>query len=301
MASLLDSKSATELAASLERGEVLHYSVAPLALPQGDELAFLLHQQQGRRGHKGIGYRPATHQATGYVRTGEADQSTRLVDLFTTFSKAVTAWLNRNFPFYREGLKLDTVSYRPHEEATRSSRTTERTNLLHIDAFPDRPTHGDRILRVFANVNPTEPRVWITSDPFVELLRRYGKAAGLPGEFRPSLLARIKEQVRSLILPRGGPRSDYDSFMLRLHNYLKLNTAFQTHCAKTIWHFQPGSVWLAMTDACSHAVLRGRYALEHSYFIARSALVVPEESPIAHLERFCAQPPAPSVALRRAA
>jgi hypothetical protein len=47
-------------------------------------------------------------------------------------------------------------------------------------------------------------------------------------------------------------------------------------------------VWLAMTDACSHAVLRGRFALEHSYFVPSSALAVPDESPAALLEQVCA-------------
>ena len=37
------------------------------------------------------------------------------------------------------------------------------------------------------------------------------------------------------------------------------------------------SAWLAMTDACSHSVLRGRYALEHSYFVAPANLALPAE------------------------
>jgi hypothetical protein len=40
-----------------------------------------------------------------------------------------------------------------------------------------------------------------------------------------------------------------------------------------------------MTDACSHAVLRGRFALEHSFFVSPSVLAVPEESPAALLAR----------------
>ena len=50
------------------------------------------------------------------------------------------------------------------------------------------------------------------------------------------------------------------------------------------------AAWLAFTDVCSHAVLRGRYALEHSYFVAPEALALPDESPPALLARACGMP-----------
>jgi hypothetical protein len=76
--------------------------------------------------------------------------------------------------------------------------------------------------------------------------------------------------------------------MLRLHDYLKGNDDFQ-RCNRRVWHFPPGSVWLAMTDACSHAVLRGRFALEHSFFIAGGVLARPDLSPEGLLaQRSCA-------------
>ena len=75
--------------------------------------------------------------------------------------------------------------------------------------------------------------------------------------------------------------------MLRFHDFLKKNDTFQEHCSKRFWNFQPGSAWLAMTDTTSHAALRGRYALEHSYFICPQTLALPAESPSALLERAC--------------
>ena len=75
--------------------------------------------------------------------------------------------------------------------------------------------------------------------------------------------------------------------MLRFHDYLKANDEFQERGPKRFWTFPPGACWLAMTDTASHAVLRGRYALEHSYFIAPEALALPEESPAALLARLC--------------
>jgi hypothetical protein len=75
--------------------------------------------------------------------------------------------------------------------------------------------------------------------------------------------------------------------MLRLHDYLKANEEFQERGPKQFWKFPPGSAWLAITDTCSHAVLRGRFALEHSYFLAPESLALPDESPPAILERLC--------------
>jgi hypothetical protein len=85
-------------------------------------------------------------------------------------------------------------------------------------------------------------------------------------------------------------RSAYDSFMLRFHNFLKANEEFQEHCPKLYWNFEPGATWLAITDTATHAVLRGRYALEHSYFLPPDVLAVPAESPAALLERACGVP-----------
>jgi hypothetical protein len=86
----------------------------------------------------------------------------------------------------------------------------------------------------------------------------------------------------------GRPRwSAYDSFMLRFHHFLKAHEAFQERCPKRFWKFPPGSLWLAFTDTVSHAVLRGRYALEHSIFVPLNCLEIPEESPAALLERAC--------------
>ena len=78
--------------------------------------------------------------------------------------------------------------------------------------------------------------------------------------------------------------------MLRFHDFLKANDEFQERCFKRYWSFPPGSTWLAMTDTASHAVLRGRYALEHSYFVAPQSLALPEESPPALLARACGRP-----------
>jgi hypothetical protein len=267
----------------LERGELVTYPSSSFALPQGDELALLFGLQLAGLS-KNISFDPASKRVNGYVRQAKA-QHEPLDRLFAAFSRNVTDWLAALLPPYSKAWALDRATFRSEEEATRRLRLTARNDLLHIDAFPNRPSQGRRILRVYVNVNPTEPRVWLTSEPFAKLLERYGEDAGLPGRQRGQWLERAGASVLGVFRPGQGRRSSYDRFMLRFHNFLKLHEEFQERGAKHLWSFAPGSVWLAMTDACSHAVLRGRYALEHSYFVPSSVLALPDEAPAALIER----------------
>jgi hypothetical protein len=273
----------------LERGGVLSYPEAPFPVPAGDDLTFLLGQRLGRFSHKNISYNPATGRAAGFVAQGSAETE-RLQRLFADFSRTTTDWLFRTFPRYKDGCELDRISFRPLEESTRRLRQTARNDLVHVDAFPGRPSQGRRILRVFVNVNPTEPRVWMTSDPFARLFARYGALAGLPGQHHGSWLRQFRGAVLGLFVPGRKRRSEYDAFMLRFHNFLKANDMFQEKGSKRLWTFPPGSAWVAMTDTCSHAVLRGRYALEHSYFVRPDVLALPHESPAAILAGACGRP-----------
>lgn len=272
----------------LERGEVVAFSTSPFELPAGDDAEFLLAQTLASRAHKNISYDPTTGRSGGFARRSRA-QSQRLTRILAEFAHRATAWLAGYLPRYSVRWTLDRISYRPLEEATRRLRRKSRNDLLHVDAFPSRPSHGNRILRLFANVNPTQPRVWATSYPFGELLRRYGAAAGLPDSRQP-LSTNIKNTMLRIFNPKRAERSDYDSFMLRFHDYLKNNDQFQEREPKCVWKFPPGSVWLAMTDTCSHAVLSGQYALEHSYFIAPESQVLPDESPSALLGKAAGRP-----------
>src|SRR5262249_14440820 len=149
-------------------GEILYYATCPFSLPQGGDHQFLLEQRLGP-GHKNIGYDPTSGKVSGFRPQGP-EQSARLRGLFNDFSRSATSWLAGLLPGYAAGWQLDRVSYRPEEEATRRLRLTARNDLLHVDAFPSRPTGGHRILRLFVNINLTDPRVWVTSDPFSKLL-----------------------------------------------------------------------------------------------------------------------------------
>ncbi len=275
-----------DLAERLERGELIYHPVCPFPLPAEADRAFLARQRVAVAAHKNISYDPAGGRLAGFARRSE-EQAERLRQVLASFSRSVTAWLGEQLPRYRERWQPDRASYRPLEEATRHLRPHARNDLLHIDTFPTRPSQGWRILRVFVNVNPTEPRVWVTSETFAHLLAHYGRAAGLPG--RGGWAARVLRAFPRLLGARRPARSPYDGFMLRFHHFLKSCDDFQDRAAKRVWGFAPGSMWMAMTDGVSHAALRGSHALEHSYFIAPETLALPGESPAALLARACAR------------
>lgn len=252
---------------------------------------FLFRQQVGQ-GHKNLCWRPEDDSITGYIREGP-EQETRLRELLRSFAHAAEAWLGNQFPGYAAHWRPDRASFRPEEEATRRSRRTARNDLLHIDSFPSRPSNGWRILRLFVNLHRTDARVWATSDTFDVLLARFGRKVGLPGG-GSGLTRLLGDGLLRLFQPTG--RSEYDRFMLRLHHFLKNDDGYQDRASRRLWTLPPGSCWLAFTDFIAYADLRGRYALERTFFIPPEALLRPELSPVRLLERACGMPVAPHAA-----
>jgi hypothetical protein len=124
--------------------------------------------------------------------------------------------------------------------------------------------------------------------------KRYAQDAGLNEvaartasplrQFRNHLLRGL-HTLRLPVLPR----SPYDEFMLRFHDYLKRNQEFQSS-TRYQFEFPPGSTWLAFTDVLPHSVQSGQYALEQTFIVARESLAAPANAPIAILERLCGKP-----------
>jgi 3-deoxy-D-manno-oct-2-ulosonic acid (Kdo) hydroxylase len=270
----------------LEGGEIVVFEPCPFALPAAEELAFLRRQRPGASIHKDISFNPARETVTGFAHESPV-QASRLREILGAFAQAAAAWLAGLLPAYARSWHSDRVSFRPEEEATRKLRMTARNDLLHFDAFPSRPTGGRRILRLFVNINPTDPRVWATSETFRQVFDRYGVHAGLPGSTADGWPQRLGQGLLSLFQPGAARRTPYDNFMLRLHHFLKTNSEFQERSARRLWHFPPGAAWLVFADAVSHAELRGQFAMEHSFFIASGALALPDESPLAILDKAC--------------
>jgi hypothetical protein len=274
----------------LEAGNVVLFPITPFALSDTSK-EFLRHLDfSGGAVHKNIAYRPALDRVTGFDAKG-VERAT-LHNVFREYSRNVIDFTRELVPEYASAWKLDYASFRPLEERERNLPLNKRNDLIHTDAFPSRPTQGDLILRVFTNIHPSEPRVWITSDPFDVVAARYARDAGLDAlaAKMPSSTHRVRDRLLRVLIGLGipvVPRSAYDEFMLRFHEYLKRNEEFQSNCTKYRFAFPAGSTWLAFTDVLPHSVESGQYALEQTFIISRKLMAVPANAPVAILERLC--------------
>ncbi len=83
------------------------------------------------------------------------------------FGRRRTQLIHGLLPHYTPALRLAPTSYRPAQVETRVQSWRADDRRLHVDSFPSRPNYGERILRVFTNVNPEgAPRVWRVGEPF---------------------------------------------------------------------------------------------------------------------------------------
>ena len=273
----------------LEEGQILLFHTFPYDFPEHDRQFILSQRWAEARLHKNVSYRPTQDVLRGF--SGDEPSLSEMRRVMRSYSAQVIQFLARFLLPYAGRWSLDFASFRPLEEEGRQLPLHKRNDLLHVDAFPSRPTRGSRILRVFTNLHPTKARVWLTTDRFGELAKRFAFEAGLPqlaggGSFLRRKLLRLG---RALGFP-GGDRSPYDRFMLRFHDYLKENSAFQADCPKYKLEFPPLATWLVFSDGVPHAVVSGQFALEQTVLVHPSALVAPQHAPIRVLESLCGCP-----------
>ncbi len=275
--------------AQLEAGDILFFPQTPIHL-NDDELGFLRGAQQtNSRMHKNVAYKPAADKVSGQDDAMPAEDLERLRAIMHKYSRAVTDFLSHFLSPYQRRWRLDYASFRPQEEENRDLPLRKRNDLLHTDAFPTRPTYGARILRFFNNINPERTRNWITTEPFADIAPKFApNDLPLPG-VQSGVGKMLRNAANFTGVAKAVPslkRSPYDDFMMRFHNFLKENEAFQRDCPKQHWNFPPGSSWMVYTDTVSHAVLSGQYALEQTFLVAPEAMVRPEISPLGVLERL---------------
>ena len=175
---------------------------ARFPLPRGRRHGVPAGAAPGQPGPQERQLRPAAGRASGYRRQS-AEQAERLR------APAGAVRVAASPPGWRPRCPATPPPGSPTWSATARSkrrrgrlRLKARNDLLHVDAFPTRPTNGWRILRGFANVNPTEPRVWVTSEPFARLLERYGAAAGLPGDTGIDWVRRVQRRRAATVPAR---------------------------------------------------------------------------------------------------
>ena len=137
-------------------------------------------------------------------------------------------------PAYGPHLRMAPTSFRPAQVETRVQSWRADDRRLHVDSFPSRPNYGERILRVFTNVNPGR-------------LRRASGAWASPSRTWPSASCRAPSPIRA-----GRPRrckalhvtkslrSEYDHLMLQLHDGMKSDLDYQRERAAGDGGLSPG-------------------------------------------------------------
>src|SRR5579859_3814075 len=167
----------SSMADRLEEGHIVYFPQCPFPLPSEDDQVFLREETPKHLGRKNISY----HPETGRVHGLQADRAVveRVTRLLKETSQRIEEFLKSTIPSFTQGWKVATCSFRPMEEAGRNLSAHASNERIHVDAGAYGATHGDRILRFFININPTEDRVWISKGSFPKLLDTYGPPAGL--------------------------------------------------------------------------------------------------------------------------
>jgi hypothetical protein len=210
---------------------------------------------------------------------GSAQDLAALSRMVARFAASAADLVTALFPRYAPYVKRARTSFRPQPAVGRAVSWRKDDSRLHVDAFPSRPNHGERILRVFSNVSPVEDRVWRVGESFENVARTFLPRIRRPLPGAPALLA--------LVHATKGMRSEYDHLMLGLHDRAKADLDYQKRCGQQIVHFPPGTTWLCFSDQVMHAAVSGQHMLEQTIHVPLAALYDPQSSPLAILERLC--------------
>ena len=209
---------------------------------------------------------------------GAAADLAELAAMIARFAASAADLVVTLFPRYAPYVQRARTSFRPQPAVGRNVSWRKDDSRLHVDAFPSRPNHGERILRVFCNVSPGEDRVWRVGETFEAVARR----------FLPRIRRQIPGEARWLaaLHVTKGVRSPYDHLMLGLHDRAKADPDYQANCSQQIVRFAPGTTWLCFSDQVMHAAVSGQYMLEQTIDLPLAALYDRERSPLAILERL---------------
>ncbi|HVT34996.1 MAG TPA: Kdo hydroxylase family protein [Nevskiaceae bacterium] len=265
---------AARLTAQLEQGGVLRFAALPFAVNDAERALFDPKILSGAR--KNISYDLARDRLAGAADDAVTPLLHGMLKRYATQAQALVHAL---FPHYRGALQPGRSSFRPAEIAGRASSVKKDDTRLHVDAFPATPLQGRRILRVFTNVNPDgKTRHWRVGEPFAQVAERFAQPVdALPGIARRLLrAARITKSYRTA----------YDDLMLKTHDAMKMDDAYQDSVPREDVHFAPGETWVVYSDQVSHAALAGQHLMEQTFYLPADKMLDPDQSPLRVLERL---------------
>ena len=214
---------------------------------------------------------------------GSAAEQAQLAAMVARFRQQALQLIDGLLPEYRGRLRFAPTSFRPRQVETRRQSVRADDQRMHVDAFPSRPNYGERILRVFANINPAGvPRVWRVGDDFETVARQFLPRA------KPYRLWQAKA-LNALHVTKS-LRSEYDHLMLQLHDAMKRDEAYQKSGAQVTVPFAAGSVWVCYSDQATHAVMSGQFMMEQTLYLPPGREANPQASPLAILTRLVGRP-----------
>ncbi len=258
---------------SLEKGSVVYLPKLPFAL--GEEEALLLSPEFVKPGVKNISYNALTKDLRGMKASHDVEE--RMVEMMQRYVDFSKKLIDSLFPHYKGHYELGKTSYRPVEIQGRESSYRKDDTRLHVDAFPSNPNQGKRILRVFSNINPhNKPRHWRIGEPFTNVAESFLPQISTPIKGKHFLL-KTMGITKTL-------RSDYDHYMLKMHNRMKADSKYQKEVSQEAFDFIPGTSWIVFTDLVSHAAMTGQYVMEQTFYLDVADMKCPDHAPIRILE-----------------
>jgi 3-deoxy-D-manno-octulosonic acid hydroxylase-like protein len=259
----------------LENGQVLLFPELKFELTAAESALRSPASADGRS--KNIAFDPKARRLSGTALTdAQLDVLRAMMGRFTDYC---TSFIQRMVPKYEGALQTRLASFRPLAVENRSTSNRKDDTRLHVDAFASRPNHGQRILRVFSNINPEgKPRTWLVGEPFEPYAQKLLPYARRQWPLEAALLhgLHITKELRT----------PYDHCMLQLHDIGKLSEEYQRTAPRERIEFPPGSTWICFTDQVLHAALGGQYLLEQTFLLPPDAMRHPERSPLHTLQRL---------------
>jgi hypothetical protein len=260
--------------AALEAGQVLYFPGLRFATSADEARLFnpAIRDQKSRN---------ISLDASGKLRGAggdEADQAA-LAAMLLRFRGQACALLDQLCPDYTQALRCGAASFRPTLVETRKQSLRADDRLLHVDAFPSRPNRGERLLRVFTNVNPEGvARRWRLGEPFEDVARRF-----LP---RLARYSPLRAQALHVLRVTKSLRSEYDHLMLQLHDSMKADKRYQEEGPQVEVAFPAGATWVCFSDQTPHAAVSGQYLLEQTMLLPPQRQYDNDASPLAILSRL---------------
>lgn len=260
---------------ALEAGKVLYFPHLPFILSK-EESKFLDPGKVDPK-RKNISYDLKSDHLGGSL--WEEPEAGNVKAMMRRYATCARHFLESLIPGYKGHFEQARTSFRAVEIAGRKNSVHKDDTRLHIDAFPSTPTKGNRILRIFSNINEEgKPRVWRVGEPFDAVVNRFAGKVSRPWPLMPHIM-------RMFGITKG-VRTSYDHYMLNIHDRMKEDDNYQKNVSYDEILFPPNTSWMVYTDQVSHAALSGQHVLEQTFYLPVSALKTPKTAPLSVLEGY---------------